>query len=141
MENNQGRIEGEEDITDVIDEMRQQYTPENFEKMNIVVGRVLKFDYEGSKTTLKITRIEDGKYFAEHIYTTDMDTGFSHYGHIVESDKATQEKYGAAYCRDCECPTNEPATEEGDTKAYLRQQEADLKAKAEQEKSDGEQLK
>lgn len=135
MEDKRDRIEGEEDITDVIEGMKQRYTPENFKKMDIKVGKVLKFDYEGSITTLKITRIEGAKYFAEHIYTTDMDTGFSHYGHVVLTDPATQEKYKAAFCTDCNVPTNEPATEEGDTKAYLRQQEADNKRKAEEEKN------
>lgn len=131
-----------EDITDVIDGMRERYTPENFEKMNIVVGRVLKFDYEGSKTTLKIVEItDDGKYMAEHIYTNDMDTGFSHYGHVVLTDPATQEKYNSAYCQDCERPTSEPATEEGDTKAYLRQQEADNKRKAEEQNNRESDLK
>lgn len=136
MEDKRERIEGEEDITDVIEQMRLNYTPEHFEEMGIKEGKVLKFIMEGSITTLKITRVEDGKYFAEHIYPVDMDTGFSHYGHIIDTDKATQEKHGAGYCHDCDRPINQPATEEGDTKAYLRQQEADLKAKAEQEKSD-----
>lgn len=125
-----------EDITDIIEGMKERYTPENFENMQIKVGRVLKFDYEGSKTILKIVEItDDGKYMAEHIYTNDMDTGFSHYGHIVLTDPATQEKYQSAYCQDCERPTSEPATEEGDVKAYLRQQEADNKRKAEEEKN------
>lgn len=138
---NQERIEGEEDITDVIEQMQKNYTPEKFKEMNIVEGRVLKFSMEGSITTLKITRVEDGKYFAEHIYPVDMDTGFSHYGHIIDTDKATQEKYGAGYCHDCERPINEPATEEGDTKAYLRQQEAEMKAKAEDKTNEESELK
>lgn len=130
-----------EDITDVIQELKAQYTPEHWKEMDLKVGSVLKFDMEGSPTTLKITEItDDGKWMAQHIYTTDMDTGFSHYGHIVETDQATQEKYHAAFCVDCQVPTNEPATEEGDTKAYLRQQEADNRAKAQKEQGDGEKL-
>lgn len=132
-----------EDITDIIEQMKLNYTPEKWKEMDIKVGKVLKFDYEGSKTTLKIVEItDDGKYMAQHIYTTDMDTGFSHYGHIVLTDPATQEKYHAAFCDDCQVPTTEPSTEEGDTKAYLRQQEADNKRKAEEakKKDDTEQL-
>ena len=128
-----------EDITDVIEEMRKNYKVKTWKEMGIVVGRVLKFSMEGSITTLKIVEItKDGKYFAERIYTTDMDTGMSHYGHIVETDAATQAKYQAGYCVDCQVPTNEPATENGEEKAYLRQQEAEQKAKAEEAKREDE---
>ena len=98
----------EQDITDTINELKAQYTPEEWNKMKVRVGRVLGFNYEGSRTYLEIGRVEDGgKYFAKEIELHDPTTVSSHMHHNVD---ATGE---VPYCTDCEVPVNEPATKLG----------------------------
>jgi hypothetical protein len=40
-----------EEITDIVEGIHARYSEENFKKLRIKKGRVLRFDYEGSKTT------------------------------------------------------------------------------------------
>lgn len=86
------------------------------------VGKVLKFDYEGSPIHIKITRIDrkNKKMWGEHIALYDFDTGMSHYGHDVDVSDSEH-----IFCRDCNVEIDQPATEEGEVKSIQRQREAD----------------
>jgi hypothetical protein len=106
-----------EDITDIINDLKARYTPENFENMNITVGRTLTFNYEGSPVTLKITEItDDGRYLAEHIDLYEPTAVSSHIHHNVD---ATGE---VPFCTDCEVPVTDPATPQGKAKFEARKE-------------------
>jgi hypothetical protein len=84
-----------EEITDIIDDIKARYTPENYEALGIKKGKVLKFNYEGTPVNLKITRMAMGRVWAEHVTLTDMDTGMSHYGHLIDAT------VDPPFCQDC----------------------------------------
>lgn len=109
-----------EEITDIIREIKKDYTPENFKKLGIKKGKVMKFSYEGSPVVLRITKVLDGRYWAEHIELTPLDVGFSHYGHLLDSTDEMMKQYGVPWCQDCERPVNQRATQLGDRKAAVR---------------------
>lgn len=105
------------DITQEIDELKANYTLGQWAKMKISVGRVLGFDYEGSKTYLEIGRItKDGIYYAKEIELHDPTTVSSHMHHNVD---ATGE---VAYCTDCEVPITEPSNPKGRAKFEERKE-------------------
>lgn len=99
-----------EEITDIIDELKKRYTPEHFAQMGIKRGKVLKFDYEGSPTIMKITKVAKGRYWAEHIELHSHQAVSSHYDHNVDVTSKPP------YCQDCEVPVTEPSTEDGEKK-------------------------
>ena len=103
----------EEDITDVIADLQKGMGITKFKKAGFKVGRVMTFNYEGSLTTLEITRIEDGKWFAKHVELHEPNTVASHYHHNVNTTEETVREYGSPYCSDCEVPVSQPATLEG----------------------------
>lgn len=109
-----------EEITDIITELKKNYTARNFKKLNLVVGQVMKFSYEGSPVNLKITKIEDGRYWAEHIELMPIGVGFSHYGHNIDSSEEAIRDWGVPYCTDCMRPVNEQGTQIGDKLAANR---------------------
>lgn len=109
-----------EEITDIIEDIKSRYTPKNFKNMNLVVGRILKFNYEGSPVNLKITKIEKGRYWAEHVTLVDQTIVRGHYGHDVDITEESKAEYGAPYCTDCGVVVTEPATEDGEVKAQDR---------------------
>lgn len=82
------------------------------------VGKVLKFDYEGSPTTIRVTRIDrkNHRMWGEEITLYDFNTGMSHYGHDVDATDAAR-----IYCKDCDVEIDQPATEEGEVKSIERQ--------------------
>lgn len=98
-----------EEITDMITDAA--YDDPEFKK-----GLVLKFDYEGSKTSLKLTRVDrkNKRTWAEHINLIKMDQGMSHYGHEID---ATQ---NPPYCTDCDEPVDQFANQDGNNKAWDR---------------------
>lgn len=105
-----------EEITDIINQIKERYTDENFEKMNIKVGKVLTFGTNEDPTVLEITKIKDGRYWAEHIQLHDPTVVSSHLRHNVD---ATGE---VPYCTDCEVPVSYPATKAGRAKYELRKE-------------------
>jgi len=86
------------------------------------VGTVLKFDYEGSHTYIKITKIDrkNKKLWGEHIKLYDFNTGMSHYGHDVDTSDTEH-----IFCRDCQVEIDQASTEDGEVKALTRQQQQD----------------
>lgn len=114
----------EEDITDTIEELKKGYGAD-FDKLNIKPGRVMGFDYEGSKTYLEIGRIEDGRYFAKQVEMHEQNTVASHYRHNVDATEETIKEYGSPWCQDCEIPVSEAATVEG-KKRYENRKERHL---------------
>lgn len=106
----------EQDITDTINELIEGNTKTQVAKMNLRVGRVLGFDYEGSKTYLEIGRIEDGKYFAKEVELHDPTTVSSHLHHHVDSTGEV------AVCLDCEVPITEPSNPKGRAKFEARKE-------------------
>lgn len=104
-----------EEITDVL-------TPEGIRSGQFKKGQMLKFNYEGSITTLVITRIwvHKGRAWARHADTAAQTVVATHYGHNVDSTEEAQREYGVPYCTDCEVPVNEPSTEDGEVKAANR---------------------
>lgn len=97
------------------------------------VGTVLTFDYEGSKTHIKITKIDrkNKKCWGEHIQLYDFNSGMTHYGHDIDTSDTSR-----IYCRDCNVEIDQSATEEGEVKALLRQKEMDAIDEQEQAKRD-----
>lgn len=85
-------------------------------------GKVLKFNYEGSITSLKITKIDrkNQRMWAVQINLHDQRIVVSHYGHSVDTTGEALEKYGSPWCEDCEIPVTEPSTEDGDRNALDR---------------------
>lgn len=109
-----------EEISDVMAD--KSYTAkDDTGKYVFYVGRILKFSYEGSPITIKITRIDrkNKRMWGEHIALYNMDIGMTHYGHDVDSSDNAR-----VWCRDCDVEVSEPATEEGEVKALQRADEA-----------------
>lgn len=103
------------DISEEIEELKAGYGAD-FDKLGIKVGKVLGFDYEGSKTYLEIGRIEDGKTYAKEVELYDPVQTLSHVHHNVD---ATGE---VPWCTDCEVPVTEPATRAGRAKYETRKE-------------------
>ena len=89
---------------------------------NLKKGQVLKFNYEGSITAIRITRVDRKamRIWGEHINLAEPGKGFSHYGHNLDVTPETVNAYGYPYCEDCEMPVNEQGTLEGDNIAQER---------------------
>jgi len=102
-----------EEITDLFGDVYQEVDPETH-KFVFRVGRVLKFNYEGSITTIKVTKIDRKakRMWGVHIELVDQRIVRMHYGHEVDSDQVPP------MCLDCQVPVTEPATEDGEKK-YL----------------------
>jgi hypothetical protein len=85
-------------------------------------GKVLKFNFEGSITTLKITKIDrkNKRMWAEHVELVNQVVVRSHYGHNVDSTEEAMKEYGVPFCTDCQVPVNEESTEDGEVKALER---------------------
>lgn len=97
------------------------------------VGTVLKFEYEGSPTYIKITKIDrkNKKLWGEHIKLYDFNTGMSHYGHDVDSSDTEH-----IFCRDCQVEIDQASTEDGEVKALTRQQQEDEEEQKKEAKRD-----
>jgi len=110
-----------EDLSDMM--LDRAYTDKDADgKYLFYKGRVLTFSYEGSPIHIKITRIDrkNKKMFGEHIALYDFNTGMSHYGHDVDSSDTEH-----VFCNDCKVEISQPATEEGEVSAIMRQKEQD----------------
>ena len=106
----------EMDITDTIMELKNHNTEAQFKQMNIIPGRVMGFDYEGSKTYIEIGRVENGQYFAKEVEMHAPNTVLSHSHHAVDQSK------NPPYCWDCEVPVTEMATVEGKQRYETRKE-------------------
>jgi len=111
-----------EEITDIIVELKKRYTPANFKKMGIKVGKVLTFSFEGSPVILEIIEIKNGKYFAKHIELHEPNTVAGHYRHHVNASDEAVKTHGSPYCVDCELPVSKPATVQGKLKYETRKE-------------------
>lgn len=110
-----------EEITDMMAD--KAYTAKDSEGNFIFYkGKVLKFDYEGSITTLRITKIDRQakRMWAEHIEIHDQAIVRSHYGHAVDITEEAKAEHGAPFCTDCQVPVIQPSTEDGEVKAQDR---------------------
>lgn len=115
-----------EDLTDMM--KPEAYTDKDADgKFVMYVGRTLVFNYEGSKTYIKITKIDrkNQKMWGQHIKLYDYDKGISHYGHDVDSTDMEH-----VFCRDCQVEISQSATEDGEVKAMNRQDEIDAAERA-----------
>lgn len=99
-----------EEITDIINALKDRYTTEHFAAMQIKKGKVLRFDYEGSPVTLKITRVAKGRYWAEHVELIDQRIVRTHNRHNIDA------AVNPPFCIDCEVPVDEPSNEDGEKK-------------------------
>jgi hypothetical protein len=100
-----------EEITDLVDGIKAQYTPENFAKLDLKKGKMLRFlNDEGVKTNIKITRKSKDRYWGEHIVMEDMNIVRSHTRHHVDVSQKPP------FCFDCQVPVTEPSTEDGEKK-------------------------
>lgn len=106
----------EQDITDTINELIDGNTKAQVAKMKLKVGRVLGFDYEGSKTYLEIGRIQDGKYFAKEVELHDPSTVSSHLHHNIDGTGEVP------ICMDCLVPITEPSNPAGRAKFEARKE-------------------
>lgn len=104
-----------EEITDLLAD--KAYTAKNSDGYVFKKNKVLKFNYEGSITSIRITRIDrkNKRAWGEHIELVDQKIVVSHTGHDVY--------YGGdiPFCNDCGVPVTEPAAEDGQFKAAERQ--------------------
>lgn len=105
-----------EEITDMMAD--KVYTAKEDGDYVFYKGKVLKFDFEGSITSIKITKIDrkNKRMWGEHIELFDNNIVKTHYGHDV--DKTSR----LPWCRDCEVPVSEPSTEDGEVKAKEREE-------------------
>lgn len=114
-----------------IEEISDMMTPETYTakkdgKFVFIKGKLLRFDYEGSKTELRVTKIDrkNQRMWAEHVQTGDQFEFIeSHHGHLLDVTKEAYEEFGTAYCQDCEVPVTTPSTEDGEVKALNRVEE------------------
>lgn len=112
-----------EEITDMM--TPEAYTAKKDGKYAFKVGTLLRFDYEGSKTELKVTKIDrkNQRMWAKEIVTNDEGLFVSHHGHLVDASREAFNTYGAPFCTDCEVSVHEPSTEDGEVKAKNRADE------------------
>lgn len=100
-----------EEITDL-------FSPSVYEEIDsegkhiFYVGRLLKFNYEGSLTSIKITKIDrkNKRMWGQHVEIIDQKIVRSHYGHSVNV------AVDPPYCTDCEALVTQPSTEDGEKK-------------------------
>ncbi|UOF80581.1 hypothetical protein [Caudoviricetes sp.] len=106
-----------EEITDIL-------TAEGVRSGDFKKGQMLKFEYEGSVTCIKITRIDrkNGRAWGEHIEPINNNVALSHYGHNIDTTEETIKEYRVPYCTDCEMPVNNEASDEGKKKAEEREE-------------------
>lgn len=110
-----------EEITDMMAD--KAYTAKDSNgKFVFHVGKVLKFSYEGSITSIRVTRIDrkNKRMWGEHVELVDPNIVKSHYGHNVDSSAEALKKYDVPFCTDCQVPVNQDSNEDGEVKAADR---------------------
>jgi len=105
-----------EEITDIINQLKERYTPANFKLMKIKVGKVLTFGTNGNPVVLEITKVSKGRYWAKHVELHEKNSVVSHYRHNVDATEEAVKEYGVPYCTDCEVPVSTEATPQGKQK-------------------------
>lgn len=100
-----------EEITDLFGDVYTEKDPET-DKFVFRVGRVLRFEYEGSFTTIKVIKIDrkTKRMWGEHIELVNQKIVRRHYGHDVDTEQAPP------FCNDCQVPVTEGSTEDGEVK-------------------------
>lgn len=113
-------VTAREEITDLFGDVYQEKDTDTG-KFVFRVGRVLRFNYEGSLTTIKVTKIDrkSKRMWGEHIELVDQSVTRTHYGHDVDTEQAPP------FCNDCQVPVTEVATEDG-MKKYLDRKDRHL---------------
>lgn len=107
--------EGEkEEITDLIADVA--YRP--IKDGGIKPGQLLKFQYANIKVT-KVDR-KNKRVWGVHVKLNESKNVLSHTGHDVLVQPGGSP---IPFCRDCQVPINEPATEDGDKKFLDRRDE------------------
>lgn len=107
-----------EEITDLINDIKARYTPENFEAMGMKRGKILRFRH----ATIRITKVAKGRYWGAHVELVNPTVVTTHYGHNVDSTESALAEYGVPYCTDCEVPVDKPRTQAGEKKALDREE-------------------
>lgn len=85
------------------------------------------FSHEGSKTQFAITKIvlkPTPRIWGREIVTVDLDTGMSHYGHLLDKTMTP------IWCEDCGRPITQKATIVGDNRANRRRDKEEEDAKS-----------
>lgn len=105
-----------EEITDIL-------TADGIRSGEFKKGQLLKFEYEGSVTCIKITRLDrkNGKAWGEHIEPVNNNVALSHYGHNLDATEEAIREYRVPYCTDCEVPVNAEASADGKRKVQERE--------------------
>lgn len=113
---------GREEITDLFADNAYDKIDPKTGKHVFRTGKILRFEFEGTLTTIKVTKINRiaRRMWGEHIELTDPATTASHYGHFVDSSKEAMDEYGKPFCTDCGVTVDESANEDGDVKAANR---------------------
>lgn len=98
-----------EEITDIL-------TPDGVRSGDFKRGQVLKFDYEGTITCIKITRLDkkNGRAWGQHVELVNFKQGIGHYGHLIDTTDTAIRRYGVPFCEDCGVPINQEATPAGE---------------------------
>lgn len=111
-----------EEITDIINQIKERYTPENFEKMNIKKGRTLTFDFEGSPVVMEVTKVAKGRYWAKHVELHNPKFVSSHARHDIDASREMEKRHGVPFCNDCELPVSEMSTAIGRARFNMRKE-------------------
>jgi hypothetical protein len=89
-----------QDISDIIDMSKPRA------QRDIVVGKVLTFNQEGSLHSYKVMRLpKNGRVWVRPITLMNPD----HYGHDVNMTDETVKIYGTYFCEDCGVPVTQPS--------------------------------
>lgn len=106
-----------EEISDIL-------TAEGIRSGEFKKGQMLKFEYEGSQTCIKITRIDrkNGRAWGEHIEPVNNNIALSHYGHNLDATEETIREHRVPFCTDCEIPVSTEATIDGKRKVEEREE-------------------
>lgn len=98
------------------EELTDMFTPAGIAA--IKVGKVLRFNYEGSITNIKVTRKTKDRIWGVHVEMIEYNQAMSHYGHNLDTTVTP------VWCTDCDVAANELSTKEGRAKAAKRTPDA-----------------
>lgn len=104
-----------EEITDIL-------TPEGCKSGDYKQGQLLKFNYEGSITCIRITKINRkvGRAWGIHVEPMNYNEAMGHYEHEIDATEDAIREHRVPFCVDCQVPVNQPSTEDGEVKARDR---------------------
>lgn len=113
-----------EEITDLFTPEVYTAKEKDVDRFVFHKGKLLKFNFEGSITCIRVTRIDrkNQRMWGVHIQPMLYHTAMGHYRHNIDVTEEAIQEHGGAWCSDCEVLVSEPSTEDGEVKAAERQE-------------------